>query len=113
MVVKGGSLFGDASSSFGTLVMFPAARTPIRACGQCSFAQDLVPFADRFVVGLEADQAPGQFHQSGAQAWVAVLGYATLQARVAATVFSGTESGVAADLAAIVEPMPIADLAID
>ena len=43
-----------------------------RTGGKRSFGQDLSPFHDRFVGGLEADQAPGGLDQGGAQPRVAV-----------------------------------------
>src|SRR6266404_2825741 len=58
--------------------------------GQSAFGQNSSPFHDRFVIGLEADQPPGQFHQRRSQPRVAVLGHAALEPGVTATVFSGT-----------------------
>src|SRR5205823_4090522 len=83
------------------------------ACGEGSFSEDLSPFYNRFVIGLEADQTPGQFHQRSAQARIAMFGDATLQARVAATVLSGAEPGITANLASITKAPPIANLSID
>ena len=99
-----------------SLVLFPAARTPIRACdrsGEGTFSEDLSPFHDRFVIGLEPNQTPGQFHQRSAQTRIAVFGHAALQSRIAAGVFAGAEPGVAGHLAPITEAMPIANLSID
>jgi|SRR5258708_1236889 hypothetical protein len=42
-----------------------------------------------------------------------MFGHATLQARVAATVFAGAEAGITGNLAPIIEPAPIANLPID
>src|SRR5207249_4716845 len=54
-----------------------------------------------------------QFHQGSSESGVAVFSHAALQARVAATVLSGAESGVTADLPPVVKPAPITDLSID
>ena len=45
------------------------------ARGLGSSAQDLQALGDGWVSGLEADESPGEFDQSGAQAWVPVLGH--------------------------------------
>ncbi len=42
-----------------------------------------------------------------------MLSHATLQARVAATVLSGTQSGVTTHLPPVVEAVPIPDLSIN
>ena len=55
----------------------------------------------------------GQFYQRRAQAWVTVFGHTALQALAPAGVFAGTETGVTGNLATIVKPAPIADLAVD
>src|SRR6266496_3547821 len=81
--------------------------------GERSFSQDLPPFDHRLVIGLKADQSPSQFHQGSSESGVAVFSHAALQARVAATVLSGAESGVTADLPPVVKPAPITDLSID
>ena len=73
--------------------------------GQRSFGQDLSPFYDWFVVRLEADQSPGQFHQGSSQARVAMFGHATLQPGVATGVFARAKPGVTANLTAIVKPV--------
>ena len=60
------------------------------AGGQGAFGQDLSPFHHRPVVGLEADQPPGQLYQRSSQTRVAVLRHAALEPCLAATVLSGT-----------------------
>ena len=66
--------------------------------GPCAFGQDEEALFDRSVVGLEADQSPGQFDERGAQPRVAVLGHGARHPLAAAGVFAGAEAGVAADL---------------
>src|SRR6267143_3622576 len=78
-----------------------------------AFGQDLPPFDDRLVVGLEADQSPGQLHQGSAQARVTVFGHAALQPGIATRVLARAKTGVAGNLTTIIEPAPIADLPID
>src|SRR5260370_11726090 len=52
--------------------------------------QHLFPFEDRLVIRLEAPESPGQLHQRRPQTRITVVGHATLQSRVAATVLSRT-----------------------
>jgi hypothetical protein len=57
-------------------IIHPSSLT-IFACGpggQSAFSQNASPFHGRFVVGLEADQSQGQFHQGCSEAQVADLG---------------------------------------
>ena len=84
-----------------------------RSGDQCAFGQDLPPFAHRLVIGLEADQSPSQLHQGSAHAWVAMLGHAALQPRIATGVFARTKTGVAGYLTPIIKAVPIANLPID
>src|SRR5438067_13934260 len=84
-----------------------------RPSGEGTFSKDRSPFYNRFVIGLEADQTPGEFHQRSAQARIAMFGHATLQAAVAATVFAGAKPSVAGNLAPITKAAPIANLSID
>ena len=83
------------------------------AGGEGAFAQDETPAGEGVVGGLEADQAPGGFDEGGADSGVTVLGDAPLEASLAGGVFARTESGVAADLAAVLESLPVTDLAVE
>ncbi len=83
-----------------------------RASGKGAFGQDLAPFYDRFVGGLEADQTPGSLDQRGSQARVAMFGHAALHPSVATGVFSGAEAGVAGGLPPVLKPVPVAHLAV-
>ena len=77
------------------------------AGGSRSFGEDGEPLVNRWIGGLEANQSPGQFDQCGAQPRVPVLGDRTWHAFGATGVFARTESGVAADLAAVAEAVPL------
>lgn len=85
----------------------------LRTGGFGSAGKDGQVFFHGAIVGLEADQSPSQFDQSGSQARVAVFGDTALEAFVAAGILSRAESGVAADLCAVVESRPVHDFAVD
>ena len=61
--------------------------------------QLLVPFEHRRVMGLKADDPPGQFHQQAADARIAVFGDRTLTAMAAAGVDRGAHAREAGHLA--------------
>jgi hypothetical protein len=63
------------------------------AGGASSLGQKTASFLDRRVLGLETDQAPGTFHQGGAESRVAMFGHLSLHAFSPAAVFAGTEAG--------------------
>ena len=58
------------------------------AGSQRTFAENASPFHDRFVIGLEANQSPGQLHQGGVQSRIAVPGHTALDACLTPRVFA-------------------------
>ena len=98
-----GELPGDGDDGF----------LPCHSGGPCAFGQDGEALFDRPVAGLEADEAPGQFDQRGAQPGVAMFGDAAGHPFAAAGVFAGAEAGIAANLPPVFEARPVADFAAD
>jgi len=74
---------------------------------------ECAPFAAEAIAGLKLQKSPGQLAQRPAQARIAALRHAALLQTLAGTVFARTEPEVTADLAAVLEAVPIPDLAFD
>ena len=58
-------------------------------------------------------QPPARFDEDMAHAWIAVLGDGATLAPFARRVFAGHQPGIAGDLPAVLEPTPVADLAVE
>jgi len=76
-------------------------------------AEDGPPFLDQLGLGLPHHQPPRQFDQRGAQAHVAVLGDREQTHTGAAGAEAPAQTGVAADLAPVFEPVPVANFTLD
>ena len=83
---------------------------PHRSGGASAFGQQVQALLHGWILRLEPDESPRAFHQRGSQSGVAVLGDVALLAFAAAAVLAGTEAGVGADFAAVVEALPVAHL---
>lgn len=72
-----------------------------------------LPFFPSIPIGLPSDESPSGFHEVVAQESVAVFVDGAQAAVSTATGFAGAESGVAADLAPVVEAGEVADFSLD
>ena len=81
--------------------------------GPGPFTQNMKTFTHGRILGLEAHHTPSQFHKSAAQPWVAVLGDAPLNPLITTAVLSGAKTGVAGNLPAVLESLPVTNLPSD
>src|ERR1041385_3471225 len=70
------------------------------------------PLAPQPVIGLKVEQPPRAFDENGPDPPVAVFVDVALEAPRTRTVLARTQTGVAADLAAVFEPGPVGHFAL-
>ena len=77
--------------------------------GGLGIKQDMLPPLDGFTLRLIKHHAPGQFDQSPADAGIAGLGDGEITMALAGTADAAAQSGVTADLFAVLEAGPVAE----
>src|ERR1700732_3184436 len=83
----------------------------LRSSGAGPFGQEVEPFFDWRILGLETHHAPGAFDQGSAQALVTPFGHTARDAFGSTAMFSRTQTGVRTDRAPIREALPGTNLA--
>ena len=76
--------------------------------GSLGIEQNMFPALDGLALGLIEHHAPGQFDQGPADAGVAGLGDGEITMTLARTAHPAAQSGVTADLLAVLETRPVA-----
>src|ERR1700758_5032390 len=85
----------------------------LRSRGAGPFGQEVEPFFDRRILGLETHQTPGAFDQGSAQALVTPFGHTARDAFGSTAMFSRTQTGVRTDRAPVREALPGTNLACE